>query len=127
VKGKVAHWYKKYITNEAVSAFENNNVKKIQDLKNMGHDIIDLLNFDKHPILVAIKENRIPLVIFFIKNNITDKILEDALIIIKKEKLTEIEKIIIIHTQERVKRREYYLTQYIKGKKQEKLINKNHL
>jgi len=49
------------------------------------------------------------------------------LILIKKEKLTEIEKIIIIHTQERVKRREYYLTQYIKGKKQEKLINKNHL
>jgi hypothetical protein len=127
MKNKLAHWYKKYITNEAVTAFEYNNVKKLQDLKNMGHDIIDLLNFEKHPLLIAIEEKRIPLVIYFIKNNITEKILEEALILTKKEKSTEIEKIIILQTQEIEERKKHYLTHYNKQKKQEKIINKNNL
>ena len=127
MKNKLAHWYKKYITNEATEAFEYNNIKKLQDLKNMGHDIIDLLNFEKHPLLIAIEEKRIPLIIYFIKNNITEKILEDALILTKKEKSPEIEKIIVLQTQELEKRKKHYLNKYNKIKKEEKIIQKGSL
>lgn len=127
MKNKLAHWYKKYITNEAVAAFDNNNIKRLEDLRNMNHDIIDLLNFEKHPLIISIEENRIPMIIYFIKNNITEKILEDALILTKKNNLKEIENIIIIQTQDISYRRKYYLNKYITEKKKEKIIEKNNL
>jgi hypothetical protein len=127
MKNKLVNWYKKYITTEANDAFESNNVKKIQDLKNMGYDVIDLLKFEKHPLLISIKENKIPMIIFFIKNGITESILEEALILSKKEKKEEIEKIIILHTQSKEIKKEFYKKKYIRQKKEDNNIIKNNV
>lgn len=127
MKNKLVHWYKKYITTEATIAFESNNVKKLQDLKNMGLDVIDLLNFEDHPLIISIKEEKIPMIIFFIKNGITEKLLEEALILTKKEEKKEIEKIILIQTQSKENRKEFYSKKYSKQKKEEKLILKNNI
>ncbi len=127
MKNKLVHWYKKNITKEAIIAFESNNIKKLQDLKNMGYDIIDLLNFDEHPLIISIKENKVPMIVFFIKNGITEKLLEQSLILVKKEEKEEIEKIILIQTQSKDNKKEFYKEKYSKNKKEEKIISKNNI
>lgn len=124
---KMVNWFKKGIIAEAKLAFEKNNIKKLNDLRLMGHDISELLDFDEHPLIIAIKKNQKPLIIYFIKIGITSQLLEEVLILTKKEKLKEIEELIIIQTQKRQKRAEYYRNQYEKSKKKENFILKNNI
>lgn len=122
---KITEWFRRSIKKEIEKAFKNNNVKKINDLSNMGYDVIDLLEFDEHPLIVSIKEERIPLVIYFIKKGINKKLLEESLILTKEKNLNDIEKLIIIHTQGVEKRKSYYKRRYSKTKRSERIINKS--
>lgn len=104
---KITEWFRKSIKKEIEKAFYSNNVKKLNDLSNMGYDIIDLLELEEHPLLISIKEERIPLIIFFLKKDINETLLEQSLILSKKKNLADIEKLIIIHTQGIEKRKSY--------------------
>ncbi len=120
-------WFKKGIIAEAKLAFSRNNTKKLNDLRLMGHDISELLDFDEHPLIVSIKNNQKPLIIYFIKIGITSQLLEEALILTKKENLKEIEELIIIQTQKRNKKVDFYQKKHIKSKKKENFILKNNI
>lgn len=124
---KMVGWFKKGVIAEAKLAFSKNNTKKLNDLRLMGHDISELLGFEEHPLIVSIKNNQIPLIIYFIKIGITSQLLEEALILTKKENLKEIEELIIIQTQKRNKRTDFYQKKYEKSKKKESFILKNNI
>ncbi len=124
---KMVGWFKKGIIAEAKLAFSRNNTKKLNDLRLMGHDISELLDFDEHPLIVSIKNNQKPLIIYFIKIGITSQLLEEALILTKKENLKEIEELIIIQTQKRNKKVDFYQKKHIKSKKKENFILKNNI
>ena len=124
---KMVGWFKKGIIAEAKLAFSRNNKKKLNDLRLMGHDISELLDFDEHPLIISIKNNQKPLIIYFIKIGITSQLLEEALILTKKENLKEIEELIIIQTQKRNKKADFYQKKHIKSKKKENFILKNNI
>ena len=124
---KMVGWFKKGIIAEAKLAFSRNNTKKLNDLRLMGHDISELLDFNEHPLIVSIKNNQKPLIIYFIKIGITSQLLEEALILTKKENLKEIEELIIIQTQKRNKKVDFYQKKHIKSKKKESFILKNNI
>lgn len=120
-------WFKKGVIEEAKLAFSKNNTKKLNDLRLMGHDISELLDFEEHPLIIAIKNNKKPLVVYFIKIGITSQLLEESLILTKKENLKDIEELIIMQTQKRNKRAVFYQKKYEKSKKKENFILKNNI
>jgi hypothetical protein len=124
---KMANWFKKGVIAEANIAFSTNNIKKLDDLRLMGHDISELLNFEEHPLIVSIKEKKILLIIYFLKLEITSKLLEEVLILVKQEDLKDIEELIILQTQKKDKRQKFYIKKYEKLKKEENFILKNNI
>lgn len=124
---KMVGWFKKGVIAEAKLAFSKNNTKKLNDLRLMGHDISELLDFEEHPLIIAIKNNQKPLVIYFIKIGITSQLLEESLILTKKENLKEMEELILMQTQKRNKRAIFYQKKYEKSKKKESFILKNNI
>lgn len=124
---KMAKWFKKEIIRESEIAFATNNIKKLDDIRQMGHDVSEMLDFEEHPLLISIKNKNKPFIIYFIKLGITSKLLEEALILTKKENLEEIEKLILIHTQKEEKRKDFYRKKYEEIKKQEAFIIKNNI
>ena len=124
---KMANWFKKGVIKEAQIAFKTNNIKKLDDIRQMGHDVSELLEFEEHPLLISIKNKNKPFIIYFIKLGITSELLENALILSKKEKLEDVEKLILMHTQKQEKRKDFYKNRYEKIKKQEAFILKNNI
>lgn len=119
------NYLKKIIENEAKIAFSTNNIKKLDQISNSGYDLSDVLDFGKHPLLIAVEQNRIPLIIFFIKNKSTDEVIQEAIKISKKN--PNLEKILLLHNQNNNSIKDYYKKYYQLTKRKQSIIYKNNI
>jgi len=119
------NYVKKIMENEAKIAFSSNNIKKLEQISNSGYDLSELLDFGKHPLLIAVEQNRIPLVIYFLKGKSTQETINEAIILSKKNK--NLEKIILLHNQNNNSIKDYYKKYYQLTKRKQSIINKNNI
>ncbi len=119
------NYIKKIMENEAKIAFSTNNIKKLEQISNTGYDLSDLLDFGKHPLLIAVEENRVPLVIYFMKGKSTENIINEAINLSKKN--LNLQKIILLHNQNNKSVKDYYKKYYLLTKRKQSIINKNNI
>lgn len=119
------NYLKKIMENEAKIAFSTNNVKKLDQISNSGYDLSDLLDFGKHPLLIAVEQNRIPIIIYFIKNKSTEEIIQEAIKISKKT--PNLEKVLLLHNQNNNSIKDYYKKYYQLTKRKQSIIYKNNI
>ncbi len=119
------NYVKKIMENEAKIAFSTNNIKKLDQISNTGYDLSDLLDFGKHPLLIAVEQNRIPLVIYFLKNKSTNEVIQQAINLSKNNK--NLEKILLLHNQNDNSIKDYYKKYYQISKRKQSIIYKNNI
>lgn len=89
-------WLNNTIKTELNKAYNSQNISKMEAYRVEGYDLLKMLNLKEHPLIDSINKKLIKNIKYFLINYTDEKLLEEAFILVKKNKNIEIEKLIII-------------------------------
>lgn len=119
-------WIANTLNKEIKEAYKKQNIKKLEEFKSLDYDIIEILDLNEHPLLHSLKNNFHKNSIFFMKNYLNEKLLENAFILVKKENLINMEKLLILFCQNKQKKLSYFSSEYRKNQKLQNFQKKHN-
>jgi hypothetical protein len=110
-------WIANTLNKEIKEAYKKQNIKKLEEFKSLDYDIIETLELKEHPLLDSLRRNLYKNSMFFMKNYLNESLLENAFILVKKENLQNMEKLLILFCQNKEKKLSYFSSNYRKNQK----------
>lgn len=105
-------WLNNTIKIELNKAYNSQNISKMETYRIEGYDLLKMINLKEHPLIDSINKQLIKNIKYFLINYTNEKLLEEAFILVKKNKNIEIEKLIIVFCKNKKIKLSHFSSEY---------------